>query len=125
MGVQFWDDNRDGEKRAKTTQLSIAKVLKRAINLAHFAHQSVAALKTKVAVVLTVTIPPNRSSVRESPSSGGVAVIKVGAENETELEDPKLRIEDAKNAKFAAIKEGIVPAGGATLVHLSTVHSSH
>ncbi|KAG2312141.1 hypothetical protein Bca52824_023698 [Brassica carinata] len=59
-----------------------------------------------------------RSSVRESPSSGGVAVIKVGAENETELEDPKLRIEDAKNAKFAAIKEGIVPAGGATLEKL-------
>ncbi|CAI9768530.1 unnamed protein product [Fraxinus pennsylvanica] len=52
--------------------------------------------------------------------SGGVAVIKVGASTETELEDRKLRIEDAKNATFAAIEEGIVPGGGAALVHLST-----
>ncbi|KAJ8511238.1 hypothetical protein OPV22_001672 [Ensete ventricosum] len=51
--------------------------------------------------------------------SGGVAVIKVGAATETELEDRKLRIEDAKNATFAAIEEGIVPGGGAALVHLS------
>ncbi|XP_031100536.1 ruBisCO large subunit-binding protein subunit alpha-like [Ipomoea triloba] len=52
--------------------------------------------------------------------SGGVAVINVGAATETELEDRKLRIEDAKNATFAAIEEGIVPGGGAALVHLST-----
>ncbi|GLU02524.1 hypothetical protein SLE2022_197720 [Rubroshorea leprosula] len=52
--------------------------------------------------------------------SGGVAVIKAGAATETELEDRKLRIEDAKNATFAAIEEGIVPGGGAALVHLST-----
>ncbi|CAM8879252.1 unnamed protein product [Rhodiola kirilowii] len=51
--------------------------------------------------------------------SGGVAIIKVGAATETELEDRKLRIEDAKNATFAAIEEGIVPGGGAALVHLS------
>lgn len=36
------------------------------------------------------------------------------------MEDRKLRIEDAKNATFAAIVEGIVPGGGAALVHLST-----
>ncbi|XP_021982739.1 ruBisCO large subunit-binding protein subunit alpha [Helianthus annuus] len=53
--------------------------------------------------------------------SGGVAVIKVGAATETELEDRKLRIEDAKNATFAAIEEGIVPGGGAALVHLSAL----
>ncbi|KAK9999116.1 hypothetical protein SO802_018719 [Lithocarpus litseifolius] len=53
--------------------------------------------------------------------SGGIAVIKVGAATETELEDRKLRIEDAKNATFAAIEEGIVPGGGAALVHLSTI----
>ncbi|XWS74323.1 hypothetical protein CRYUN_Cryun02cG0205000 [Craigia yunnanensis] len=52
--------------------------------------------------------------------SGGVAVIKVGTATETELEDRKLRIEDAKNSTFAAIEEGIVPGGGAALVHLST-----
>lgn len=36
-----------------------------------------------------------------------------------ELEDRKLRIEDAKNATFAAMEEGVVPGGGATYVHLS------
>ena len=36
-----------------------------------------------------------------------------------ELEDQKLRIEDAKNATFAAMAEGIVPVGGATYIHLS------
>ena len=60
-------------------------------------------------------------SERIAKLSGGVAVIKVGAATETELEDRKLRIEDAKNATFAAIEEGIVPGGGAALVHLSTL----
>lgn len=36
-----------------------------------------------------------------------------------ELEDRKLRLEDAKNATFAAMAEGIVPGGGSTYVHLS------
>ncbi|XP_056688565.1 ruBisCO large subunit-binding protein subunit alpha, chloroplastic-like [Spinacia oleracea] len=37
---------------------------------------------------------------RVAKLSGGVAVIKVGAATETELEDRKLRIEDAKNEKL-------------------------
>jgi len=60
-------------------------------------------------------------SERIAKLSGGVAVIKVGAATETELEDRKLRIEDAKNATFAAVEEGIVPGGGAALVHLSAL----
>tara|TARA_B100001142_G_scaffold167766_1_gene167593 strand:+ start:546 stop:2246 length:1701 start_codon:yes stop_codon:yes gene_type:complete len=60
-------------------------------------------------------------SERIAKLSGGVAVIKVGAATETELEDRKLRIEDAKNATFAAIEEGIVPGGGAALAHLSVM----
>jgi len=51
--------------------------------------------------------------------SGGVAVIKVGAATETEMKDRKLRLEDAVNATKAAVEEGIVPGGGATLVHIS------
>ncbi|XP_012572508.1 chaperonin 60 subunit alpha 2, chloroplastic isoform X1 [Cicer arietinum] len=57
-------------------------------------------------------------SERIAKLSGGIAVIKVGAHTELELEDRKLRIEDAKNATFAAINEGLVPGGGATYVHL-------
>ncbi|CAH9107669.1 unnamed protein product [Cuscuta epithymum] len=58
-------------------------------------------------------------SERIAKLCGGVAVIKVGAHTELELEDRKLRTEDAKHATFAAMKEGIVPGGGATFVHLS------
>ncbi|XP_062092101.1 chaperonin 60 subunit alpha 2, chloroplastic isoform X2 [Humulus lupulus] len=58
-------------------------------------------------------------SERIAKLCGGVAVIKVGAHTEIELEDRKLRIEDAKNATFAAMGEGVVPGGGATYVHLS------
>jgi chaperonin GroEL len=51
--------------------------------------------------------------------AGGIAVIKVGAVTETEMKDKKLRLEDAINATRAAVEEGIVPGGGATLAHLS------
>tara|TARA_Y100001968_G_scaffold200565_1_gene184105 strand:- start:68 stop:1798 length:1731 start_codon:yes stop_codon:yes gene_type:complete len=51
--------------------------------------------------------------------AGGVAVIKVGAPTETELKNRKLRIEDALNATRAAVEEGIVAGGGATLLQLS------
>lgn len=47
---------------------------------------------------------------------GGVAVIKVGALNETEMKEKKLRIEDALNATRAAVKEGIVAGGGVALL---------
>jgi chaperonin GroEL (HSP60 family) len=48
-----------------------------------------------------------------------VAVIRVGGFTEAEVEDRKLRIEDAKNSTFAAVEEGIVPGGGTALLHLS------
>ena len=44
----------------------------------------------------------------------------MGATTETELEDCQLQIEDAKNATFAAIEEGIVLGGSTALVHLSS-----
>lgn len=52
--------------------------------------------------------------------SGRVALIKIGAATETEMKSKKLRVEDAINATRAAIEEGIIPGGGATLVHLSS-----
>ena len=50
--------------------------------------------------------------------SGGVAVIKVGASTETELKEKKHRFEDALSSTRAAVEEGIVAGGGATLVFL-------
>ena len=49
--------------------------------------------------------------------SGGVAVIQVGAATETELKEKKHRIEDALSAPRAAVQEGMIPGGGASLVH--------
>jgi chaperonin GroEL len=46
---------------------------------------------------------------------GGVAVIKVGAVTETELEEKKMRIDDALNATKAAVQEGVVAGGGVAL----------
>jgi chaperonin GroEL len=48
--------------------------------------------------------------------AGGVAIIKVGAATEVELKEKKHRIEDAVQATKAAVEEGIVPGGGATLL---------
>ncbi len=49
--------------------------------------------------------------------AGGVAVIKVGAQTETEMHEKKLRIEDALNATRAAVEEGIVAGGGTAYVN--------
>ncbi|KAM3297048.1 hypothetical protein ACQJBY_039091 [Aegilops geniculata] len=51
---------------------------------------------------------------------GGVAIIQVGAQTETELKEKKLRVEDALNATKAAVEEGIVVGGGCTLVRLAS-----
>lgn len=51
--------------------------------------------------------------------AGGVAIIKVGAHTETELQERKLRMIDALSATRAAVEEGVVPGGGAALVSVS------
>ncbi|KAG0494589.1 hypothetical protein HPP92_005583 [Vanilla planifolia] len=63
-------------------------------------------------------------SERIAKLCSGVAVIKVGGATEAELEDRKLRVEDAKSATIAAMEEGIIPGGGATYVRLSNHVSS-
>ncbi|MDY5784565.1 chaperonin GroEL, partial [Corynebacterium sp.] len=51
--------------------------------------------------------------------SGGVAVLRVGAATETEVNERKLRVEDAINAARAAAQEGIVAGGGSALVQIA------
>ncbi len=53
--------------------------------------------------------------------AGGVAVIQVGAATETALKEKKHRFEDALSATRAAVEEGIVAGGGATLISLIPV----
>ncbi|TYP89752.1 chaperonin GroEL [Blastococcus xanthinilyticus] len=49
--------------------------------------------------------------------AGGIGVIRVGAATEVELKERKHRIEDAIAATRAAVEEGVIPGGGAALVH--------
>jgi len=60
-------------------------------------------------------------SERLAKLAGGVGVIKVGAHTEVELKERKHRLEDAISATRAAVEEGIVPGGGAALVHAAAV----
>ena len=53
---------------------------------------------------------------RLSKLAGGVAVIKVGAATEAEMNEKKNRIEDARSATRAAVEEGIVAGGGAAFI---------
>jgi chaperonin GroEL len=48
--------------------------------------------------------------------TGGVAILRVGGATEAELKERKDRADDALHAVQAAMKEGVVPGGGTTLV---------
>ncbi len=54
---------------------------------------------------------------RLAKMSGGVAVIKVGAQTEVAMKEQKLRVEDALNATRAAVEEGIVAGGGTAYIN--------
>jgi chaperonin GroEL len=48
---------------------------------------------------------------------GGVAIVHVGGFTEGEMKEKKDRVDDALQATKAALEEGIVPGGGAALLH--------
>ena len=48
--------------------------------------------------------------------AGGVAVIKVGAATEVEMEEKKDRVDDALHATRAGVEEGVVAGGGVALL---------
>lgn len=56
---------------------------------------------------------------RVAKLSGGVAIISVGAATETEMKYLKDKIDDAVKATKAAMEEGVVAGGGATLAKVS------
>ena len=49
---------------------------------------------------------------------GGISIVHVGGNTETEVKERKDRFDDALNATKAAIEEGIVPGGGVALLHM-------
>jgi len=48
--------------------------------------------------------------------TGGIAILKIGATTETEMQERKDRIDDALNATKAAVADGIVIGGGCALI---------
>ncbi|WP_408911013.1 chaperonin GroEL [Corynebacterium gottingense] len=60
-----------------------------------------------------------KAEERLAKLSGGVAVIRVGAATETEVNERKLRVEDAINAARAAVQEGLIAGGGSALVQIA------
>ena len=71
------------------------------------------------ASIATTTSDYDREKLQErlAKLSGGVAVIKVGAQTEVAMKEKKLRVEDALNAARAAVEEGIVAGGGTAQVN--------
>ena len=69
--------------------------------------------------IATTTSDYDREKLQErlAKLSGGVAVIKVGAQTEIAMKEQKLRVEDALNAARAAVEEGIVAGGGTAQVN--------
>ena len=53
--------------------------------------------------------------------TGGVAVVHVGGNTETEMKERKDRVDDALQATKAAIEEGIIPGGGVALLRSSNM----
>ena len=53
---------------------------------------------------------------------GGVAIISVGGNSDIEIKEKKDRVEDALFATKAALSDGIVPGGGATLYRVALNH---
>jgi len=56
---------------------------------------------------------------RLAKMTGGVAVVHVGGNTETEMHEKKDRVDDALQATQAAIEEGIIPGGGVALLRSS------
>lgn len=64
-------------------------------------------------------IPYEKEKLQERLAKfiGGVAIIHVGGNTETEMKEKKDRVEDALHATKAGIEEGIVPGGGVALIY--------
>ena len=76
----------------------------------------VAEIKNTLAIT-TSDYDKEKLQERLAKLSGGVAVIKVGAQTEVAMKEQKLRVEDALNATRAAVEEGIVAGGGTGVVN--------
>ena len=82
----------------------------------------VAQIKNQIAET-TSEFDKEKLQERLAKLAGGVAVVRVGAATETEMQEAKLRMEDALAATRAAVEEGIISGGGSAYIHASKVVS--
>ena len=73
-------------------------------------------IRSQIAIT-TSEFDKEKLQERLAKLAGGVAVIKVGAATEIEMQEKKLRIEDALSSTKAAVEEGIVAGGGVALIN--------
>lgn len=118
IGLNLADTTLDMLGRAKTIKISKENTL-----IVDGGGAS-ADIKARISQIRTLTSTTTSEYDKEKLQerlarlAGGVAVIKVGAATETEMQEKKLRIEDALNATRAAVEEGIVAGGGTAYVNV-------
>lgn len=80
----------------------------------------IASIKGEIAVLKeNDTFEREQLGKRLGSLTNGVAVIHVGGSSEAEIKELRDRLEDAQYSVKAALEEGYLPGGGATLLHIS------
>lgn len=78
-------------------------------------HERIESLRTQIKLCES-DFDKEKLQERLAKLTGGIAVIYVGSPTEVEMQEKKLRIEDAISATKSAVEEGIVPGGGIALL---------
>lgn len=79
----------------------------------------VASLKSQIEGLEASDPEIKRMGDRIAKLTGGIQILSVGAEIESDLKYLKLKVEDAVNSTKAAREEGIVAGGGSVLAHIA------
>lgn len=129
-GRLFTDEDGRGLKDAKLEELGSARRVVSSVNstmvidgnaIPGAVTERVAELKAQLLEAGVHEHQRELISNRVARLTGGVAVFRVGGTSESEMKERKDRVEDAINAVRSAIEEGVVPGGGAALIHASPV----
>jgi chaperonin GroEL len=129
-GKLFTDESGIGISEATTADLGKVRKVSAAQNETSLIDcggdvtQRVEEIKAQLQVENLYDMQERHLRERLAKLSGGVAILRVGGASDSEVKEKKARVEDSINAVRAAIEEGIVPGGGAALLHcLSALES--
>ena len=117
LGLDLKDATIDQCGRAKSVKVSKEKTtIVEGLGKKKEIQDRIAQIKGQIETT-TSDFDKEKLQERLAKLSGGVAVIRVGAATETEMKEPKLRMEDALNATRAAVEEGVIAGGGSAYIH--------